>query len=145
MNIPDFFFNTFSFDLGKYSLTVPYVQAIAIIFLIFLLIITMAQIRHHYLDWSFKGAVFGIFFGFVLAFIVEGFFLIYGKTALIALFGWENAPKPISSLLDVGKNKFSNVLGVQDSDPGDIDNDPLKFFQKLDPVQSKRVKSVICN
>lgn len=143
MSIPSYFFNTFDFNIGKYSLNVPYFQAIAIVFLLFFLVITLAQVRHHYLDWSLKGAGVGIFFGFLLAIILEGFLLVYGKTAITGLLGWKNAPKPISIVLDAGKSKLSNVLGQETT--SEESPDIIKSFQSLNPSEAKKVKSIICS
>lgn len=145
MSIPDYFFNSFDFNIGKYSINVPYIQAIAIVFLLFLLVITLAQVRHHYLDWSFKGATFGIFFGFVLALILEGFLLVYGKTALTGVLGWKDAPKPLSIVLDAGRAKLSNVLGESTQSTEVSTTDILKSIQSLNPADSKKIKSIICS
>lgn len=104
-----------SFNIEKIS-NVPW-QAAAIVFLVFLLILTLAQVRRHFIDWSFKGAGFGIFFGFLLAIILEGFLLINGKTALIQFLGWKNAPKPVSVALEAGRTELLKVLGVSTCTP----------------------------
>lgn len=142
MKIPSFIYKTFDFNIGSYSISFPYLQAIAIVFLLFMLVISLAQFRRHYVDWSFKGAGFGILFGFLLAIILEGFLILYGKTALTTVLGWKNAPKPISVVLDVGREKLSNVLGerIVEIDSGDV----LKVFQSLNPSESKKIKSIIC-
>ena len=142
MKIPSYFFNTFDLNLGKFSIAVPYVQAGLIILLLFLLIITLAQVRHHYLDWSFKGAGVGIFFGFILALILEGFLLVYGKTALTAVLGWKEAPKPLSIVLDAGRAKLTNVLGV--STQNNDSKDALKQVQSLNPQELKKLKNILC-
>ena len=102
----------FNFNLGKISFTPSYWQAGAMILLIFLLIMMMAQFRRHFLDWSFKGALFGLFWGFILALVLEGFLFISGRTMLIQLFGWKNPPKPIVNILDLGRNQLTKVLGT---------------------------------
>lgn len=146
MSIPSYFFNSFDLNIGKYSISVPYFQAIAIVFLLFLLVITLAQVRHHYLDWSFKGAGFGIFFGFVLALILEGFLLIYGKTALTGVLGWKNAPKPLSIVLDAGRSKLTQVLGASTQTNEVFTTDGIiKEIQSLNPADSKKIKSIICS
>ena len=58
-----------------------------------------------------------IFWGFILAVIVEGFLLIGGRTLFTEILGWKNAPKPISTLLDMGRNKVISVLGITDEIP----------------------------
>lgn len=144
MTLPDFVYNTLNFDIGSYSLSFPYVQAIAIVVLLFLLILSMAQFRHHYVDWSFKGAVFGIFFGVLITLILEGFFLVYGKTALTSVLGWKDAPKPISLILDAGRAKLTNVLGVKTESSIEEKKDIIKIIQSLDPAESKKIKNIIC-
>lgn len=104
---------TFNLQIGKYTIAPAYWHAIAIVILIFLLIFTMASVRRHFLEWSVKGAGFGIFLGFLLALILEGFLLLGGRTVLTQVLGWENPPKPIAQALDAGKVKLATVLGSQ--------------------------------
>lgn len=87
-------------------------QAGAIVFLVFLLVLVMAQMRRHFLTWSFKGAWFGIFIGFFLALVLEGFLLLSGRTFLTTILGWKNAPTPIQDVLGVGNSKLRQVIGV---------------------------------
>lgn len=125
-------------------------KAFAIIALIFLLVLTFAQLRRRLLDWSLKGAVFGIFFGFLLALILEGFLVIGGRTALTEVLGWRNAPKPVQVAIDAGRNKLVDVLGVTDEIPQTFaSSDPTveeatNILQSLDPTEIKKVKSLIC-
>ena|SRR5688572_1524074 len=141
-----------SFDLrfGNFSMPVSFLQAGAIVFLIFLLVLTLAQVRRHYVDWSFKGALFGIFFGFLLALILEGFLIIGGRTAITEVLGWKNAPKPLSVALDAGRTKLIQVLGIQDQIPttnaqevSSVDS-AVTVLQSLNPSDMKKVKSLIC-
>ena len=66
-----------------------------------------------------------IFIGFILALILEGFLLLGGRTALTELLGWENAPKPISTALDEGRQRMIKVLGVTDEIPQSSASEPL--------------------
>lgn len=127
-----------------------YLQAGAIVFLIFLLVLTLAQVRRHYIDWSFKGALFGIFFGFLLALFLEGFLIIGGRTAITEVLGWKNAPKPLSVALDAGREKLITVLGIQDQIPSSnaqevtsVDN-AVSVLQSLNPADVKKVKALFC-
>lgn len=146
-----FLFNTFNLNLGKSSIPVPYWQAVAIVFLLFILVITMASYRKHYVDWSLKGGVFGIFFGFLLALILEGFLLIGGKTVLIEVLGWQNPPAPIAQALDAGRNQLLKVLGAQTQIPANLikDNATVKnaveTIQSLNPADLKTIKNIICS
>ena len=141
---------SFNFNVGKISLSTSYIQAGAIVVLLFLLVLSMASFRRHLIGWSLKGALFGLFFGFLLALIFEGFLIIGGKTAITELVGWKNAPKPISTLLDSGRNKLVQVLGVTEEIPASVAReDPsveeaIVIFQSLDPSESAKVRKMIC-
>ena len=108
--LPALLFKTFNLNLGKFSLPVSYIQAGVIVILIFIFVLTMAHYRRHYIDWSLKGGVAGVLFGFVFALILEGFLLVGGKTVLIQVLGWKNAPKPISIVLDAGRNNLKGLV-----------------------------------
>ncbi len=122
----------------------------AIILLIFILILTLARIRRHFMEWSFKGALFGIFFGFLLALILEGFLIIGGRTAITEVLGWKNAPEPIKVVLDSGKNQLIQVLGVNSEIPSSVAKETtsvqgaIETFQSLNPTDMKKAKSLIC-
>jgi hypothetical protein len=145
-----FIFNTFDLNLGKFSIPIPYWQAGAIVFLLFILILTMARFRRHYVDWSLKGGVFGIFFGFLFALILEGFLLIGGKTALTEVLGWKNAPAPLAHVLDAGRNQLINVLGIQTQIPSSFAKDnttvqnAMEVVQGLNSSDLGKVKNILC-
>ena len=115
-----------------------------------MLLVLLAQFRRHLLGWSMKGAVFGVFIGFLLALVFEGFLIIGGKTALTEVLGWKNPPKPVANLLDIGREKLVNVLGVTSQIPNTFANtevnseEAIKILQTLDPTEIKKVKSLIC-
>lgn len=125
-------------------------KAIAIVVLLFALVFALANFRRHMIDWSLKGAVFGVFFGFLFALILEGFLIVGGKTALTEVLGWKNAPKPLQLALDSGRNQLLNVLGVstqipissakENLDTGEV----VDILQSLNPTQMKQVKALIC-
>lgn len=140
----------FEIPLGSFSFRPAVWQAIAIVGLIFLLIVVLASVRRHHVDWSFKGAGFGIFFGFLLALILEGFLIIGGRTVFTELIGWENAPKPIMVALDRGREKLVEVLGVTDEIPTSNAKDKdtvdtvIDKYQTLTPEEAKKVRGMIC-
>lgn len=150
MSALGFLLQKFDFDIGKIHISVPYIQAAAIVILIFVLILTLAQVRRHFFDWSAKGALFGIFFGFLLALILEGFLLVGGRTAITEILGWKNAPKPIANALDVGKAKLVDVLGMETQIPStsaktDITaKEVINIFQSLNPSEAQKAKKIIC-
>lgn len=138
---------TVNVKFGNFNIPIPYVEVTAIVFLVFLLILSMAQFRRHWVDWSFKGALFGIFFGILLTITVESFLLTKGKTVVTELVGWKNAPKPITRVLDVGRGKLIQVLGSQDASASAEIGVPigaLQVFQSLKPDERKKIQTLIC-
>jgi len=89
-----------------FRLEPSYIQAAAIIFLFFLLVLMLGQFRKRLLDWHMKGFVPGIAFGFIIAMLLEGFLIIGGRTALTEILGWKNPPRPVASALDAGRDKL---------------------------------------
>jgi hypothetical protein len=85
--------------------------------LVFLFILFLGQFRRHLVGWQLKGILPGIFFGFILVLVLEGMFIVGGKTIMTELLGWENPPKPIANALDAGRNKLVKVLGITDEIP----------------------------
>jgi len=150
MNFAQILSQRLNFNIGKFSISPSYIQAGAIVFLLFLLILSMANLRRHFLNWSVKGSIFGIFMGFILALILEGFLIIGGRTALTEIVGWKDAPKPLVNLLDAGREKLVEVLGVTAPIPESFATkeknslDILNEFRKLNVSEAEKVKSAIC-
>lgn len=142
MESVQFVFQKIGEFFGNFSVAPRYVQAGAIIVLLFLLVMSMAQFRHHFIKGELKGGLVGIFFGVLLTLIIEGLLIVNGHTIVTSLLGWKNAPKPISTALDLGKEKLTNVLGE------DIENqtskDIITTMQSLNPDEIKKVKALIC-
>ncbi|EKD62743.1 MAG: hypothetical protein ACD_52C00076G0008, partial [uncultured bacterium] len=105
-------FRTFDFHIGKLAFSPNYFQAVLVVFLIFLLIFSLARLRHMYVHWSFKGATAYVVMGFLLAIIVEGFMLLAGRTVFTEIVGWENAPRPLAAFITTGRERLVNVLGT---------------------------------
>ncbi|QQG42158.1 MAG: hypothetical protein HYV90_02480 [Candidatus Woesebacteria bacterium] len=141
--ILSFISRSFNLNLGKFSIPVTYWEVGAIIFLIFLLILSMAQFRRHYVDYGLKGGIFGVVIGFLLALVLEGFLIVGGKTAVTEFLGWKNAPKPLQVALDAGKTQLIQVLGVSSPDNSTFQG-ALENIQTLSPADLKKVKSLIC-
>ena len=143
---------SFDLTLGKFSFSSSYIKVGAILILLFILVLSLAQLRRHFVDWSVKGAVFGLFFGFLLALVLEGFLIVGGKTAITQVLGWKNPPKPLASVLDLGRSKLIQVLGekVEIQIPEAIAKlnptfkDGITFFQSLNPTEAQKFKNFIC-
>ena len=137
-----FFYEDFVLIIQNFSFEPNYLQAGSIVVLIFLLIVSMANFRKHFVKWSLKGGFVGLFFGFVLALLLEGFLLVGGKTVVTELLGWKNAPKPIKNVLDLGKEKLVTVLGTSVENVGD--KDIITSIQNLNPSEMNKIKDIIC-
>lgn len=149
-NVINFLTQGFNLNVGKVVIPVTFWEVGAIIFLIFLLILSLAQFRRHYMEWGLKGVFLGIFFGFLLALLLEGFLIIGGKTALTEVLGWKNAPAPLQIALDSGKKQLIQVLGIGTAIPSSFakDNPSVQSvvgsLQSLNPADLKKVKTLIC-
>ena len=145
----DVLFKTFNLKVGNFTLAPNYLQAGLIVLLIFLLVWTFARLRYLYVHWSLgKSAIAFLFWGFLLAVIVEGFLIIGGRTIFTGLLGWKNAPKPISTVLDVGRARLMNVLGESDeipqSDQVETYQSVMSGFERLEGEEKDVVRLYIC-
>ena len=150
MNPADFLNKYFQFKIGGINFSPTYWQAGAVVILLFLLVVTLAQVRRHFMDYSVRGGAVGVVLGFLLALVIEGFLLVGGKSILINVFGWKNPPKPLSNALDAGKNQLITVLGAQ-SQPTPENKDQATTsqvvfqYQGLSTAQAKEARSIICS
>jgi hypothetical protein len=133
------------FTIKGFYIETRYWQAIALIFLIFLLVVTFAHLRHVYVGWSFRQAGSMLLIGFLLALILEGFMILSGKTLLIGILGWRSAPKPISTALDEGRSKLIQVLGVTNNDGLPDTQSLMENISKLDPKTVEQLKQSLCD
>lgn len=140
MSYTDLFLDKFNEFSSSFYLAPTYVKAIVFSVLIFALIISLAQFRHHFVKWSLKGGLIGLFFGFLFTVLIEGFLIINGGTFITSILGWNNAPKPFSTAIDLGKDKLVKVLGESSNSEKDV----LSSLQELNPDEIKRIKAIIC-
>ncbi len=139
-----------SFNIGNLLFAPTYLQAFAIVFLLFMLVFSLARIRRLYVNWSLKGASTMLFMGFMLALVIEGFLIIGGRTALTEILGWKNAPKPIQTALDSGRERLVDVLGVTEEIPSSNASEGISMqsviddFQNLTPDEAGKLKKLIC-
>lgn len=127
---------------SSFGIAPIYIQAGLIVFLLFLLVLSFAQYRHHFIKGSMKGGVSGLVFGILFTLIVEGLLLVNGSTILTSVFRWDNAPKPLGTALDIGKEKLSNVLGSETNIT--TSKDVIQSLQSLNPEEIKKVRAIIC-
>lgn len=137
-------------SVSNISISQGYLKAGLIIVLVFLAVLLFGYIRKVFVKSSIDGVFLGIFFGFLLTLLLEGFLLIAGRTAITEVLGWKNAPKPIARALDLGREKLVNVLGATDEIPSSYaSSDPttdevLVSLQSLDPDEIKKIKAIMC-
>ena len=116
----------------------------------FILVIPLARLRYLFVKWSFSGWHAFFFLGFLFALIIEGFLLVGGRTFLTATLGWKNAPQPILTVLDSGREKLVDVLGVKSEIPESVagktknKESVISDFQSLSPEEAQRVRLLIC-
>ncbi|KKQ51317.1 hypothetical protein A2865_03040 [Candidatus Woesebacteria bacterium RIFCSPHIGHO2_01_FULL_39_17] len=143
-------------SFGTYNVRGIYIEptywmAGVIVLLIFLLLFTIARVRWLYVHWNLgKSAYSMLFWGFLLALILEGFLWIGGKSFLTVVLGWKNAPKPISTALDVGRGRLVDVLGETEEIPESLANESPTYqsiisdYENLSSEDKEAVKSFIC-
>jgi hypothetical protein len=146
VKLPGFLVKTFSFNVGKLEISPTVWQAAAIVFLLFLLVLTLARLRHMYVNWSIKGFVPTLLIGFFLAIIFEALLVMGGKTLFIEILGWENAPKPIRTALESSRMQLVQVLDETDSfkDLKMSTNDVVGYYNKLNSDEKQSVHEQIC-
>ena len=86
--------------LGSLKINPSVSFVLIFVLLLFFLVLILAQVRRHFMDWSFKGSFYGFFLGFILAIVIEGFFILGQKDMLTSILGARNLPKPLSTLVD---------------------------------------------
>lgn len=139
------------YNIRGFYIEPTYWQAAAIVFLIFLLLLTLGRLRYMYVHWHVSKLSFSfIFYGFVFALILEGFLLLGERTLFTEILGWKNAPKPISTVLEVGRARLVSTLGVTDEIPSSSASESTTYqsvvsdYQGLSSEEMDMVKSFIC-
>lgn len=140
----------FSYEIGNIYFEPSYLQAGLIILLLFLLVLTLARLRKMYVGWSLgKSAIAMVMWGFILAVIVEAFLFIGGNTIFTLLLGWKSAPKPISTVLDMGRSRLVNVLGASTVIPNEESNITtseklFELFNNLSDAEKIKFNNKMC-
>lgn len=128
-----------------------YWEVAAIVFLLFLMLLTFARMRYLYVHWHMgRQNISMLFWGFLLAFLFEGLFIISGRTMFSEILGWKSAPKPISTVLDITRNKLVDVLGIKSEIPTSNASEKPTFesvvgdYQGLSSQDKDDVKNFVC-
>jgi len=144
-------------SFGIYNIKGIYVEptywmAAVVVFLIFLALLTLARVRYLYVNWNLsRTSLAFLFYGFLFALILEGFLIIGGRTLFTEVVGWKNAPKPISTILDAGREKLVNVLGISEEIPSSFASEQPTYqsvvgdYENLSLEEKDTVKDYICN
>lgn len=117
---------------------------------IFIFLLLFAWTRHHMLEWSLKGAYFGIFLGIILTLILETILLMGGKTLIATAVRNEKTPQIVRTFLQknmmelaqslTGEPKTLGAAGEQTVSPNEVVNS----FSLLSPNDQSRVQQRIC-
>lgn len=133
---------------GGFVFSPTYLQAGAVVFCMFLLILTFGMLQHRYNHWTIKGIMPGVVLGFVLAISIESMLLVGGRTIFTELLGWENAPKPISNALEASRGRLADVLGVaipeSKADAGVTVEGVMQSFEALGQADKAAIREYIC-
>ncbi len=143
-------------SFGVYNIKGIYIEptywmAIVIVILIFLMLFALARMRYLYVHWHLsKTSLAFIFYGFLFALIFEGFMILSGRTLFTEILGWKSAPKPISTFLDISRNKLVDVLGVTEEIPSSYAQEPPTFqsvigeYENLSVEDQESIINFIC-
>ena len=131
------------YDIKGLEVEPTYWQAGVMVILIFLLVFTLARVRYLYIHWSLgRSAIAMAFWGFLLAIIMEGLLILSGRTLFTEVLGWKDAPKPISTLLTISRNKLVDVLGVAEEIP--TYQSVMEDYESLSLGGMEDVKNSVC-
>lgn len=131
------------YDVRGLKIEPTYWQVAVMVVLIFLLVFTIARMRYLYVHWSLgKSAWAMLFLGFILAIVIEGLLILSGRTLLTEVLAWKGAPKPISTLLTLSRNKLVDVLGVTEEIP--TYQSVMGDYESLSTTEMEDVKKFIC-
>lgn len=139
-----------NFGIGGVNFSPSVYEALVIVFLLFVLVLSLARLRHLFIKWSFSAWPAFFFLGLLFALIIEGFLMIGGRTFFTVILGWRNAPKPILSVLDSGREKLVDVLGVKSEIPESVAKQTISKesvvsdYQSLSPNEAQKVRLQIC-
>jgi len=138
------------YEIGGLDISPSYSQAAIVLVLVFLLLLSLARVRRLFVHWSLGRHSIAIFvWGFIVALIVEGFFILAGRTMFTEILGLKNVPKPVSSFIELGRNRVYQVLGesieVKESSALETTTKSLlKSFSLLNEKEQEEVKKEIC-
>lgn len=126
-------------------------MVMVLVLLAFMLLFTIARVRYLYVHWNLsRTSLSFLFYGFLFALIFEGIMILSGRTLFTEILGWENAPKPISTILDSGREKLVDVLGVTEEIPSSYAQEPPTFqsvmgdYENLSVEDQESIKNFIC-
>lgn len=139
------------YNVGGIELEFTLWMVMVLVLLAFMLLFTIARVRYLYVHWNLsRTSLSFLFYGFLFALILEGFFIISGRTLFTEILGWDNAPKPISTILDSSKEKLVDVLGVTEEIPSSYAQEPPTFqgvlgdYEDLSVEDRESIKNFIC-
>lgn len=76
--------------------------------------------------------------------------MLSGRTIFTEIMGVKNVPKPFSTVLDIGRNRLTNVLGEKSEIPSSFAESKLNsdqmysLYKNMDSVESQKLQEIIC-
>lgn len=139
--------NEFLVNFGSF-VSPQYQQALIIGIGVFLIILLLGVTRRHMLNWSIKGAWFGVVFGIVVTLLVQGLLLVGGKTAVVEVVRNEKTPKNVRVFLQENITELAQSLASEPKTLGAQEElnfqDFIDGFSTLPKKDQQKVKNLIC-
>lgn len=115
---------------------------------VFVFLLLLGWARHHMLEWSIKGARFGVIFGILLTLIIEGFLLFGGRNLIVGAIQNEKTPEGVRVFLS---QAFGEIAVALRSDPKTLGASGktsavsvVGSFGELSESEQKRAQDSIC-
>lgn len=115
---------------------------------VFIFLLLLGWARHHMLEWSIKGARFGVIFGILLTLIVEGLLLFGGRNLIVGALQNEKTPPVVRTLFS---QAFGEIAVALKSDPKTLGASEktsavsvVGDFNELSKSEQERARDLIC-
>lgn len=114
----------------------------------FLFLLLLGWARHHMLEWTFKGANFGVFFGIVLTLAIEALIIIGGKTTLAEVVKSDKVPPVVRQTISQNLQELAVSLTGEPKTLGAKNKvsavDVVGSYKELSESEQSRVEDLIC-
>lgn len=131
------------------SLQASTLQMIIVGVSVFLLILLLGFARHHMLEWSLKGAWFGIFFGMLIATVLLAGLFVGGRVLIVQVLQLQSIPPEVRFSVQKYLVEFSQALDVDTQTLGISAHNPTRQtivydYKQLSSTEQQDVRRVLC-